>query len=91
MSSKHAPEAVHCFVNASGEVVAMSVACPAVVASGETIVRYTLALPADVWEIVTKLAAIADGLANGNSGAEEIATRLAEKARAAISKATGEA
>lgn len=82
--SKQAPEAVHCYVNANGEVVAMSVFCPSFVPVGETIVRYTRTMPEDVLEILKKLAAIADGLANGNSGAEEIAARLAEKARSVI-------
>jgi len=39
--------------------------------------------------IVERLAAIADGLNNGNSAAEHEACRLAEQARAAIAKATG--
>lgn len=45
----------------------------------------------ELFRIATELAAIADGLANGNSGAEDKACRLADEARAVIAKATGEA
>lgn len=88
-NSASPPEAVYCFVNDKNEVVAMSVICPSVIPVGESIVRYALSDP-DSWRIVTQLADIAEGLANSNSGAEEIATRLAEQARAALAKARGE-
>lgn len=43
----------------------------------------------ELLRIVSELAAISDGLANGNSSAEEKACRLAEEARLAIAKAEG--
>lgn len=44
----------------------------------------------ELFRIVSRLADLSDGLNNSNSGAEEMACRLAEQARAAIAKATGE-
>lgn len=44
---------------------------------------------AEFQHIVKRLAAIRDGLDNGNSAAEHEACRLAELASAAIAKATG--
>ena len=41
-------------------------------------------------KIAERLAAISEGLRNGNSAAEEAACRLADQAVAAVKKATGE-
>lgn len=46
---------------------------------------------AELARIATDLARISEGLNNSNSGAEDKACRLADEARAAIAKATGEA
>lgn len=46
-----------------------------------------IALAPDLFRIASRLAALAEGLSNGNSSAEEAACRLAEEARAAIAKA----
>ena len=43
----------------------------------------------ELFSIASGLALILDGLTNGNSSAEFEAVRLAERARAAIAKATG--
>lgn len=46
-----------------------------------------VALAPELFFIASRLAALAEGLGNGNSGAEAAAWRLAEEARAAIAKA----
>ncbi len=43
----------------------------------------------ELFRIVELLSLLSDGLANGNSGAEEMATRLSEDAKKVIAKATG--
>lgn len=45
----------------------------------------------ELFRIVERLSQLSDGLANGNSSAEEMATRLSEDARKVIAKAKGEA
>jgi hypothetical protein len=45
----------------------------------------------ELFRIVERLSKLADGLANGNSSAEELATELAKQAQIVVAKATGEA
>lgn len=44
----------------------------------------------ELFRIVERLSQISEGLANGNSSAEEMATRLSEEAKKIVAKATGE-
>lgn len=50
-----------------------------------------IAAAPDLLVIASRLAALAEGLGNGNSGAEAAAWRLAEEAHAVITKVQGEA
>lgn len=49
-----------------------------------------IACSPDLFSIVERLAALHEGLSNGNSSAELEVCKLADQARAAIAKATGE-
>lgn len=48
-----------------------------------------IAASPELFRIVERLSLLADGLANSNSSAEEMATRLAEDAKKIVAKATG--
>ncbi|WP_313251121.1 hypothetical protein [Stenotrophomonas indicatrix] len=50
-----------------------------------------IAAAPELFRIVERLSQLADGLANSNSSAEEMATRLAEDAKKAIAKVEGRA
>lgn len=47
-----------------------------------------IAAAPELFRIVERLSKLADGLANSNSSAEEMATRLAEDAKKVVAKAT---
>lgn len=48
-----------------------------------------VAVSPEMFSILQRLAALSDGLRNGNSSAEEAAGRLAEESRQLIARATG--
>lgn len=94
MSSKHTPGPWKMKFSNISQVVAENGALIAKCNRLDSLVNLQanallIAQAPELFSIVERLSLLADGLANSNSSAEEMATRLAEDAKKVIAKATG--